>query len=361
MSRRANGEGSWSVREGPHGKTYELRVVIDGKRRSFSGKSKPECRRKAKEAENAPKIDKKMTVAEWATVWLKTYRESNISHVRYLTQKGHINNHIVPHLGAMQMGNVRPAHIQEFLRIHADKSWHMRQAIRSTLRIMFADGIENKLCTENPAIPVKLGPQPKRRPKAFARDVIPHILDFIPQHPYDHYVALLLYTGLRSGELLALKWPDIHDGIVEVHAAVARVKGGSEEKNTKNEDDRCIGLHPELASILNSMPKEGLYVIPSNSGGRLPYQTFHFRYKKFFADMPPDLRVPYLSPHKCRHTFATYMLDGNVSLRGVQDALGHRNINTTQIYTSIDRVSAKSNIARLDYGRKTGEAKEQKT
>ncbi|MDR1158866.1 MAG: site-specific integrase [Oscillospiraceae bacterium] len=359
MPRRANGEGTWAQ----HGDTYEYRVTIDGKRRSFSGRTKGECRRRAKDAENAPKIDKKMTVAQWAPIWMEAYRKGNIAHVAYVTQNSYIKNHITPKLGKLQMSEVRPVHLQEFLQGYKARSWSMRSCLRLILKGMFADGIENNLCAENPAAALKIGSKPKRRPKAFTRDAVPKILNFAETHPYGHYIKLLLYTGLRSGELFALKWSDIHDGVISVQSALALTEDGYKEKRTKNEDDRFVGLRPEAIATLNAIPKISLYVLADKNGNRIKHSYFITRYHWFFRDLnatlKPTEQIPWMSPHKCRHTFATYYLAGGANLRAVQIALGHADIQTTQIYTSVDIETAKASIAHLDYSwRKNGEEAE---
>ena len=60
--------------------------------------------------------------------------------------------------------------------------------------------------------------------------------------------------------------------------------------------------------------------------------SFRRQYDKFFSDLP----IRKLSPHKLRHTYATYLIKGGAELRAVQTLLGHSSVRVTEIYTHVD-------------------------
>lgn len=60
--------------------------------------------------------------------------------------------------------------------------------------------------------------------------------------------------------------------------------------------------------------------------------SFRRQYKTFFDVLP----VRKLSPHKLRHTYATYLIRGGAELRAVQSILGHQSVGVTEIYTHIN-------------------------
>lgn len=69
-----------------------------------------------------------------------------------------------------------------------------------------------------------------------------------------------------------------------------------------------------------------------DKGQRITPRKLETRYKKFFR----ETGLPYLSPHKCRHTYATYLLKGGADLRAVQELLGNSKVQVMEIYTHVD-------------------------
>jgi len=78
-------------------------------------------------------------------------------------------------------------------------------------------------------------------------------------------------------------------------------------------------------------------------------------YYKFFDDLNATIkkeveRISRMSPYKCRHIFATYMLRSGVDLRYVQTLMGHSTIETTGIYTEVNVDDLKDSIIKLKFG-----------
>jgi integrase len=253
----------------------------------------------------------------------------------------------------MKLDKVRPVHLEELIGSLQEKSWSLRRDIVTILRGVFGSAVANFHCAFDPPAGLTPGKKAQKEIKVFKRKQVDKILDFARSHKYGHYIALLLHTGMRIGEAVALKWSDIDDNIITVRSAITIGKHGYEEKGTKTNRERHIGVDSELRKILNDIPKQGLYVL-SERGARLYVKTFERRYKKFFEDLNATLgeneKIPYLSPHKCRHTFGTHLLKGGASICATQTLLGHTQVTTTQRYTHVDIDDLMCNIRMLGYG-----------
>ena len=73
--------------------------------------------------------------------------------------------------------------------------------------------------------------------------------------------------------------------------------------------------------------------------------SFRRQYETFFSALP----VRKLSPHKLRHTYATYLVRGGAELRAVQSILGHQSVAVTQIYTHVNVEDQRRAVGKLAY------------
>lgn len=112
----------------------------------------------------------------------------------------------------------------------------------------------------------------------------------------------------------------------------------------KGKRERMLPISDELRALLDTIPRESLFVVHEADRG-LSIDQFQRRYKKFFNGISAD----YKSAHTCRHSFASYLLKGGVDIRTVQILLGHAQLATTQIYTHVDFNGLKKNIKKLKY------------
>lgn len=101
----------------------------------------------------------------------------------------------------------------------------------------------------------------------------------------------------------------------------------------------------ELAVHLAQARKTSIYVVPAVRGGYMTPGGFRRQYETFFADLP----VRMLSPHKLRHTYATYLIRGGAELRAVQSILGHQSVGVTEIYTHVNVEDQRRAAGKLAY------------
>ncbi|PIU02975.1 MAG: integrase [Candidatus Diapherotrites archaeon CG09_land_8_20_14_0_10_32_12] len=133
---------------------------------------------------------------------------------------------------------------------------------------------------------------------------------------------LLYYAGLRLLEVINLKWEDIDYPREIIHLKIT--KGGNE---------RIIFLHKKIIEILTDLgkKKEG-HIFISERGHKYNKRTIEMIVKTVSKKAGINKRV---TPHTLRHCFATHLLEAGADIRYIQQLLGHKNLQTTQIYTHI--------------------------
>lgn len=353
--RQKNGTGSFRRRKDG---LVEYRVYLgigqDGKpwRPSFYGKDEKEALQAYKDwlkgSGNTP-IEKVKTVGEWADKWLELYKKDGRDKVAYSTYRNYkmyVENHIKPHIGKLKFEQVRPAHIEQlFAKLPKDMSYSARRHINIALNGIFKTAVENHFCKENPVRPMPMPKADSASIKVFTPEQVKKIIEEAKHNEYGIYVLFPLYTGMRIGEITALMWSSIREDEIIVSSAMTRSEeGGYEEGPTKNRKQRVIPISPEFRKVLDNIPVTGLYVFSENGIPLTPHQ-YEKRYRKFFT----QTGIEYLSPHKCRHTYATYLLRGGADLRVIQTLLGHSKIGVTEIYTEVNVDDLKKNITKLGY------------
>ncbi len=190
---------------------------------------------------------------------------------------------------------------------------------------------ENSLIDSNPAVLLRLPRKPRKIPK-FLNDIelakllaIPDRVSLKKSTLRDKLVLYLLaYAGLRKSELLNLNWDDINLGSKYLIV-----------RNGKNKTDRIIPLHKSIISLLDEylstrLPLENKALLISNQSNRLSSTSLEYLFRKYLKFS--GLENKRYTLHSLRHTFATRLLNKNVSLFKIKNLLGHKSIESTEIY-----------------------------
>lgn len=176
----------------------------------------------------------------------------------------------------------------------------------------------------NPAQGVPLPAVPSALPRALSREQITALMEAV-RGPYERCVlTLLLMTGLRRGELCALRTADVH---FEESQVLVRGKGNRQ---------RILPLGTEAMSAIrayvaqrNGTPSEALLV--NHIGHPLQGQTVNMLMRKV------STRVGFVvTPHILRHTFATHLARNGVDVETIRALMGHASLLTTAIYMHSD-------------------------
>ena len=179
---------------------------------------------------------------------------------------------------------------------------------------------------------------------------------------------LLLETGLRAGEVVALRWCDI-DFVNEkifVACAVHRVKEGEywpksrlEVVENKNHRPRVVQMSVNAKQILRDQyqaqvtpPSQNDFLFCNQRGGLIEPNSLNRNLKKCQERMreiaPEDMEIPEFTVHTLRHTFATRMLEQGVPQKMVAEWIGHSSTRITgDIYSHVIEEASKDWRAKI--------------
>lgn len=228
--------------------------------------------------------------------------------------------------------------IKDFLEHLYDKGFAVSSTERklACLKSFFHYLLREDAITTDPTSDIKLPKKAKRLPKALS---ISETIKLISAPRERTFMSLrnialleLLYaTGMRASEVVGLNVSDIN---FEVSFVKCLGKGSKERIVPVNKITlKAIKLYLEKGRPeFPQKDKEALFL--DKNGERLSRQGIWLTIKKYVKMSGVKGKT---SPHTLRHSFATHLLEKGADLRSVQEMLGHADIATTQIYTSVSR------------------------
>lgn len=280
-----------------------------------------------------------LTVGAWLERWL-TLIESSVEPNTIIPYRRHVRLHLAPRIGGAKLLKFRPADVESlYARLLRDgMSGAMVRKVATTLSVAMNHAITSQLIPANPTRGV-------RRPKADKPDI--QYLDgeqaatlalACEGERLGPLFLLLLDSGARPGEVLALTWRDVDftAGRISITKSLEEIDGVQRVKKPKTASSiRQIKLTPHTVAVLNAHRKamlaEGRNVRTGSvfvtRRGVVPGITNLSRYS-----LRPILKragLPTITTYALRHTCATLLLLGGVSPKVVSERLGHSSIAIT--------------------------------
>lgn len=284
-----------------------------------------------------------MTLGQWIPLWMTSYKLGTIKGTSY-HQLELLARLIPDDLKQTPIADIKPMHLQAFYnRFGQTASKSYMDKMRVMVNALFSEAVENGLCEKNPTRHLR-APRIQEKPReAYTLHEVKLILRYALACDNSRIataVMVLLLTGLRRGELLGLQWGDISHHTLTVNRSVFLencIPTVVEHQAKTFASLRTIPLLPELEYRIQTLPKHGPFIFGTKKGTIWNPRNFSRDYVRFFArlrEAEPSVRC--LSPHSCRHTFATLSLSSGSDIRVVQMLLGHTDIKTTSRYTHPD-------------------------
>lgn len=368
-SRASNGMGS--IRKRPDGRWEARYTTPDGRQKSVYAKTEKEVTAKLRNAlheldSGAWREPSKLTVGEWLHIWLSDYQghnaERTVAKYRCIT-----NKHFIPTLGKVKLSALSPMHVR---RLITDLNSLKPVTVKNYVRILGAAlecAVESRLIKENPVDNAKVPRVPPSRFTVVDGASIQAFISAAEDTPYPNELKLMLWTGLRVGEVRGLRWSDIdmENRTCHVQRQLHPQRNDLQRFTPpKYGEDRIIHLPAEAVAILKDQRRRQAeqrlaaggwdddeiskdLVFRMSTGAAHNDRTIY----KAVKAAGKAIGNPELHPHDLRHSYAVAALRSGVDVKTVQHNLGHKTAQMTlDVYAAYTEDAGKAGAEKLsDY------------
>lgn len=305
---------------------YRASKVIDGKQKWFYGRSKNEAIKKMEEysQKSASPLFKDIA-AEWWDVHSEELAYNSVKPLYPAYKRA------VDEFGDMNITDITPSDVSRFIRDFA-KLGYADKTTRTQLgavNMIFKYAINYVgIDMVNPARDVQVPRGLSKKKVTLPSDEDIQKVKESVDLDFGLFPFMLMYTGLRKGELLALRWEDIKDGFITIDKSVYYESTIPKVKLPKTERSvRRVPVLDKLSPFITG--KKG--IIFNEKGKYMPPQSFLRKWRNYCNSTGIKC-----TPHQLRHCFATMLYEGGISHKDAQYLLGHSQLSTTMdIYTDI--------------------------
>ncbi|MBW7573877.1 tyrosine-type recombinase/integrase [Caproiciproducens faecalis] len=334
------------------------------------------------------------TFKKWADRWL-AMKKGDVSNGRYNVYSYAVDK--MENLWFMPIIKVQTGDIQDIINVLSERNPRTGKPtakktlidVKSSAKQIFQIAIESRVIEYNPAEAVKI---PKKAPQSERRALTDEEQQWIINTPHraQRGAMIMMYAGLRRGELIPLLWSDIDlkAKTIDINKSVEIIDGKSVLKDgeAKTESSiRTIDIPQQLVDFLTFERKkdhitaetEDTLVMRSVKGKMLTesgwkrlwdayWNVLNLKYGDFTAykkvhpeidfEKPESVHnphgvppmIPPITAHWLRHTFATLLYLAGVDVLTARDQLGHADIKTTlEIYTHLDKIYKRNSMDKL--------------
>ena len=291
----------------------------------------------------------KMTVAAYLERWLRNSASLKVGRKTFERYGQIVSMNLIPALGALPLAKLRPIDIEAFYAeamrsgrydgrggLSAQTVLHCHRVLSGALK----QGVKLGLLARNPADAVDPPAVPKREMQTINEAETAWLFTAAQGTRLYVPVVLEVTTGLRRGEVLALRWSDLNlaGRIARVQRSLQQTKEGLYFKSTKSEKGRPVTLLQFTVDVLNEYQQvqhkeralfgadyeDNDLVCPMVDGRPWPPDWFSSEFRRFRKKL--GLKIRY---HDLRHSHATQLMGRGIHPKVVSERLGHSSINIT--------------------------------
>lgn len=354
--KRANGEGSWTERDNG---TWKLSVSYKGVGRKYFYGTKQECLDKKRQFEvmlsSNITTSKDILFKDFAYSWLHNVKQHTLRQSTYDRLERELELHIIPNLGNLSIQQIDDYIIQTHVINKMKSAGYSYSTIKAeycTLKQIFKYAIARGKITKNPLDDIELPNKALFAPTKEQRFLSSEDREALIATCYSKYktgrrvyrygafYVFLLYTGLRLGEAMALKWKyvDFEKRTVDVSHTLIYVKNRKsgngkiliDQPFTKNGKTRTVYLSDAALEALEDLKQQMGYdpegYIMHGPNGNVMHQS---DIQAIFQLILKKAGIEKCGIHALRHSFVSLLANNGIPIPMISSMVGHTNIGIT--------------------------------
>lgn len=288
----------------------------------------------------------RIMMRDWLPRWMSDCVEGHLGQATQDRYHGVVINHLIPALGHVELKRLSPTHIQSLQTNLLNNGMDPTgvNLVRSVLSGAMKHALNLELILRNPVSAAKAPPDPDREVQPPPIEAVIRMLELAKEQDDWLYPALylLVYTGIRRGELLALRWDavDFEKSEIRINSSLGRRSDGLQLSAPKTaRGNRTVSLDAGTLEVLSrhkerqAIEKVELADVYSDNGivfaGRLGNWLNPMMVTRKVGSLGAKVGYPEAKPHNLRHFHGTVIVEEGTNPAVASQRLGHSNPTIT--------------------------------
>ncbi|MBT2292355.1 tyrosine-type recombinase/integrase [Paenibacillus albidus] len=309
----------------------------------------------------------KMTLSEFTGEWRAKYAYTELSPLTLKTYNSHLENHILPALGHLKLDEIKPMHILSLLEdlrkpgarkdnLDGSLSSGTIEYIYRVIKNVLSRAKDWSILNQSPMASIKKPKVTQQKLNFYDEQEATEVIALLYKAPimWRLFCICAIVGGFRRGELLALEWSEVNfeNFTIKITKSISlTLKSQAVIKLPKTDDsirtvDMPVWYMEELKIYKERSNKERIALGDRWLGGDMNYvfhagfgkAIYHTQPSKWWKNFVKKNEFKYVRFHDLRHSCATILLENDVSLKAIQERLGHSKQQVTaDLYTHVSK------------------------